>query len=123
MKRLARKGASGDSTWSYDEIVKSFDNEIVVEAYRGDLMFLLKDKKGNFGYLVLGWGSFSWCDAAMACETVEDATKLRDELYSSIVWMGNDLEVAQERILYKDWEGTFLDRKLVKNFIEQVVKL
>lgn len=125
MKRVSKKGLAGNYTWTYGELIDTFDKNILVRLERVDGFYLIEDKgKKRFGLLTVGWGSCSACDAAMAVSDLNGAIELRDRLFDSIVWLGDNLDAAQEYILFeKDWEGTHFFKREVKLFKESVYAL
>lgn len=92
--------------WSYQELVDSMEVETVLNVdsgdYTGDSFYLVKDGD-RFGLLTFGWGSCSGCDALAGCYTVEQATKLRDEIYGQIHWEDNAAALLGY-VDTKDWE-------------------
>jgi hypothetical protein len=110
-----RSDYGGLGYYSYDELVTSQGAEIVLAEsdhdYQGDTYYLLR--QGNrYGYLVVGWGSCSGCDALEGCSTFEDVRQLRDMLVQGI-WWGTAAAVADHitaRTQANDWyitEETF----------------
>lgn len=84
----------GDNAWprySYDELVTSRGAEIIAaesdDDYQGDTYYLLKDGD-QFGYLVVGWGSCSGCDALEDAQdrSFAEVQELRDSLINDILW-------------------------------------
>jgi hypothetical protein len=91
---------------SYDEIIESFGAEIVVDVtddnYQGYSRYMLRDGD-RFGFLIVGWGSCSGCDALQACDTHEELQELVDQLERDIHWEDS----AADMLTYvnsKDWE-------------------
>lgn len=93
----------------YTDMVKSFCKEILVEVtdkdWQGDSRYLIQDSKGRYGFLTIGWGSCSACDALEACKTDAERESLRYSLLSSVKWF-NSLEAAKIAIRKKDWEAS-----------------
>ena len=89
------------SPW-YDTLIESFA-EIVstreLGSYQGDLVYVLKRDDGEFGVLIVGYGSCSGCDALQACgNLVDKIIQLRDSIAEDVVW-------GKEAIETRDWEG------------------
>lgn len=102
------------------DLIDTFEHEVLVEAdddeYQGSSVVLLRDGD-RYGVLVFGWGSCSGCDALQACDTVEEATELRDELHRSILWF--DLDEARRYITEHDWKGDWLHPATVSQFVAE----
>ena len=64
------------------------------DDYQGDVIYLLK-KEGQFGILVLGYGSCSCCDALQACDTAKEYAALFESLNSSIRWFKSLLDARE----------------------------
>lgn len=77
------------SEYDYNPLLSSF-GPIVLQVddhdYQGDSRVLYK-KGDRFGVLIFGWGSCSGCDELQACDSYEDAEKLRQQLEAKIKWM------------------------------------
>lgn len=90
---------------SYEDIVKRF-GEIVLDehedGYSGDSFYVLKRVLGRvgtalangqdtteWGFLVVGWGSCSGCDALQAVGSYNDLQELVDGLEASVRWFKN----------------------------------
>jgi hypothetical protein len=82
---------------SYDEMVRAL-GDIVVQVddddYQGDSRYLIRSGE-RFGYVNIGWGSCSGCDALQACTTVKDVQDLFDDIEGSIKWF-DSLDEARE---------------------------
>lgn len=98
---------------SYSEIVWSFGYEILDEAvhgdYQGDYFFLLKDGK-DLGFLSVGYGSCSGCDALQACENHEEVENLRRSIHHSIRWMSS--EKFGDFVAGFDFEGQYYGHRI-----------
>jgi hypothetical protein len=76
---------------TYDEympIVRLFGTPLVVVSdkdYQGDTRVLLRSDT-HYGFVVIGFGTCSGCDALQACTTFEDVDRLIDEIESDIRW-------------------------------------
>jgi hypothetical protein len=96
MTDLLMEKADKWAGYDYDELVTSRGASIVTsesdDGYEGDTYYLLA-QDGRYGYLVVGWGSCSGCDALEACVDFGDVRDLRDRLLSEVTW-GTAAEVA-----------------------------
>lgn len=57
----------------------------------------------KYGFLEIGWGSCSGCDAMMACENYEEMDELIDTLEKSIDWFNK--KSLKEYMDDRDWKG------------------
>lgn len=103
---------------TYDDLLATFPAEVAVFVttgdYQGDHLVLLR-RGGEYGYLEVGYGSCSGCDAleAVAPAWYEDAqpgemaevTKLRDDLWQGVLW--KPAAEMREYLAGKDWALTF----------------
>ncbi len=73
---------------SYDSIVASAGTIIKdwnIGDWQGDYVYLLKN--GNkFGFIVVGYGSCSYCDALESCENDDQVQELKKEIVDRIFW-------------------------------------
>lgn len=70
-----------DLVSSAGTIIKEWD----IGSWSGDEVYLLK--KGNkFGFVVVGYGSCSVCDALQGCASQEDVDELKAEILRGIFW-------------------------------------
>jgi len=92
----------------YLEIARSLGN-IVADGeagdYQGDYYFLL-EKDGKYGWLTIGYGSCSGCDALQACVEVSDFQELYDSISRSVQWKDSK-EEAIDYLKTKNWRGDF----------------
>lgn len=111
MKSLSE---SWNTEWSYydggyESLVDSFEVEAMLEEhdhdYQGDSFYLLRNRSGEYGILIFGWGSCSGCDALQACSSLNDVENLRDSLWDSIVWM--TLDDLSAYVKSKDFSNDF----------------
>ena len=94
---MDRYGFTGDYEDLIEyEIVKSFS----MGDYEGDYTFHLTDKMGRHGFLVVGYGSCSHCDALQACVTLADVQRLQEEILNDIRWFYSLTELG-------DWARTY----------------
>lgn len=93
---------------SYNPIVKHF-GDILVENhdndYQGDSRYLIQTA-GKIGFLVIGWGSCSGCDALQACSNDHDLRELVDSLWSQVKWFDNLLQ-AKMYLNSEEREGSY----------------
>lgn len=88
-----------DSPWDYDPIIQSFGEVLISvrdDDYQGDTRVLLKED-GQYGFLVVGWGSCSGCDALQAAESYEEIDSLIETLRNAIRWFSS-IEEAKKYI-------------------------
>lgn len=91
---------------SYSTLINSFEVEVLLEVsdgdYQGDTRYLLRDGD-RYGFLVFGWGSCSGCDALQACDNIEEAQELRDQLWRGVRWE-DSREALAKYFNEKDWD-------------------
>jgi hypothetical protein len=108
----------GWPSYDYDELVRTFatiTESKTFGSYQGDIAYLLTNEKGEVGWLVVGYGSCSGCDALEAATSsyagggFEEVRKLRDELERDAEWFP-DLpalrEWVKQRTTESDWYWT-----------------
>lgn len=91
-----------DSDWNrefgyyaggYSSLVEAMPGEVALwvtgGSYQGDHYVLLK-QHDLYGYLSIGYGSCSGCDALESCESFAEVKHLYEELMSDIVWRKAD---------------------------------
>lgn len=89
----------------YTPIIKAIGTPLVRvddRDYQGDTRVLFAPKDGQYGFLVIGWGSCSGCDALQACSSIADVQKLADEIEASCVWLDREAMIAK----LTTWEST-----------------
>jgi hypothetical protein len=77
-----------EAPMSYDEIVATQGEIIkdwVIASWQGDYVYLLKNNE-KFGFIVIGYGSCSGCDALQGCENDEEFNQLKKEIVDRIFW-------------------------------------
>lgn len=94
--------------------------EEIGEYYEGDY-YLLYEKEGAYGYLCVGWGSCSGCDALQGCDSIEEMNDLALELQAKIQWFDSAAE-ALEWFVKHDWEGEFRYRGDAVSFVKRCKK-
>lgn len=72
-------------TPSYKDLFVIAGNDILLDetlgSYQGDYLFYLVNKfTGKHGFVVVGYGSCSGCDALEACDTIKDLQSLQDDV-------------------------------------------
>lgn len=93
--------------------------DVRVGDYAGSLLWLLRDGD-RFGYLSIGYGSCSGCDALEGCDTLAELRELHDELAGYVRWGSRSETLAFLRD--HDWEGDWSyqeDKEAVSDFIAQ----
>lgn len=96
---------------SYQNAIEGLDLTVIEQAYVGDYQgdwfavlfdgsFMAKDK--TYGFLVVGYGSCSGCDAWQACYTAEERLQELSQIVGNIKWFSNlqdlkDYVASQER--------------------------
>ena len=94
---------------SYDDLVGEFGDillSVSEDNWQGDTWYLLQSGT-RYGYLSVGWGSCSGCDALQGADTWEEVNELQDSLRDHIHWeVGPDglLEWMKEH----DWKGDYI---------------
>ena len=108
----------------YREMLEKEEVEILAWEtfgdYQGDYAVIVK-KDGMLGFVVIGYGSCSGCDALEGCDTQEEYDSLMSSTLNSISWGGADFIRAKIANLFDDnnWyrhDAGFVDSiaKLVK---------
>lgn len=59
--------------------------EWTIGDWEGDQVYLLKNND-RFGFVVVGYGSCSYCDALESCSSQEDVDELKADIVRSIFW-------------------------------------
>lgn len=83
----------------YEPIIHHLGNAIWIyseRGYQGDTYVLYKNYnigKLQWGFLNIGWGSCSGCDALQGCNSYEDITQLIERLSNSIRWFNDPNEL------------------------------
>lgn len=113
---------------NYDDLIKSCNLKIVNKerfgSYQGDIFYLVKDEN-RYGFVVVGFGSCSGCDALYSCTTLDELSLLRDKIYSNITWRNskkgiiNYLEEKDHSKEYYFW----LEKSDIKKFIKECKKV
>ena len=89
--------------YCYEDLIDSMELDILFEKhdddYSGDYRYLIENKDNKIGILVFGYGSCSGCDELEACNSHKEVVKIRNKLYNSIVWFGDNVEFEK----YVDW--------------------
>lgn len=119
-------GHHGDSEWfdapsDYDPILKSL-GEIVLKSdegyYQGDYLYLLKNEQEQWGFVIVGYGSCSGCDALQGASSWADVQRLADDIERGVIWDEDPhalLEKAKEKMEYVSWhESTSQDHFMKK---------
>lgn len=98
-----------DYGYHYGDLIESFEVNVLLSKeygdYRGDY-YILMEKDGRYGFLVVGYGSCSGCDSLLACNTNQEITELRDSLYNDIDWHDSAIEMYT-RFATADWRGKY----------------
>lgn len=81
----------------YHDLVESFAT-IVIDVcnghYQGDYLYLLRNGT-QWGFLSVGFGSCSYCDALEGCGSLDDVLMLRDGLEQEAKWFETLEETKQ----------------------------
>lgn len=90
---------------TYDHLVE--DKVTVLESenlgsYQGDIVYLVKSPR-RYGFLSVGYGSCSYCDALEACQSLEEVERVQKNIYNSIKWF-KTLDEVKAYILSDDQE-------------------
>lgn len=111
-----------ESPSNYTPIINHFGKVIIRvddKDYSGDTRVFYRFE-GGYGYLMVGWGSCSGCDALQACKTYEEVDSLIYQLQQGIRRFGS----AQEALAFfetHDWEGDWTyHTENQEQFIKQV---
>lgn len=92
------------------------------QDYEGDTR-LAYYKDNKYGYLNIGWGSCSGCDALQACDNHEQVAELMKSLENNIRWF-ESLNDLKEYIQSEDRKLNYCyHMKEWKDFVAQVVAL
>lgn len=114
----------------YMPMLNEFGRIVVLmseNGYSGDtwVFYCTGNEEGKFGksgYLQVGWGSCSGCDALQGCDSKDDVQKLMNELYSQIIWFDEE----DDAITYfkeHDWEGDYSGGNKTRDLFIQAVIL
>ena len=79
---------NGCDFYDYDPIIRGLGDVLVQvedDDYSGDTRVLLKNDD-RYGFLVIGWGSCSGCDALQSCNTFAEVDELINEIEGDIKW-------------------------------------
>lgn len=71
--------------------------------YQGDYHVLIEGEGGDFGYVSIGYGSCSGCDALQQCDTAEQIGDLAASVQREIHWEA-DVAAMKKWLLERDWE-------------------
>lgn len=80
-----------DDYWSfydYDPIINDLGEPLVNVtggSYQGDYYILLKNES-RYGFVVIGYGSCSGCDALQSCHSYEAVQELINEITANVKW-------------------------------------
>lgn len=89
----------------YREMLEEKELEILAWEtfgdYQGDYAIIVK-RNDMLGFLVIGYGSCSGCDALEACETQEEYDALMLSVLDSISWGGKDFILKKVANLFDD---------------------
>lgn len=107
---------------NYDPIVKYFGN-ILVEShdddYQGDSRYLIQSS-GKYGFLIIGWGSCSGCDALQGCSNNEELNDLVNSLWNNIKWFDTKEEVLNYINSEDREENFYYHSEEWNNFVNEV---
>lgn len=108
----------------YSDLVEEDGRKILIQVdengYSGDSLFLIHDiKQDEYGYLCVGWGSCSGCDALQACKNAKELRELQQEIVNNIIWKSNKKDIYNF-IMNKDYEGEFINNNLYLEFIDKL---
>lgn len=103
-----------------DEVVRVDDPD----DWSGARRLLVKRVEGGewrYGFLVIGWGSCSGCDAMLDCSTWEELEELKEKVSGEIRWF-DDYQSAEDYIVNHDWRGQWYgyNTKANQQFIDRV---
>ena len=108
MSDIEGKWMDQDYPWfdgSYADLVEDFGTVVLSESfgtYQGDMFYIFK-KDGRYGFLTIGYGSCSGCDALEACQSISDLYDLQASLRNDIVWFST-LEKLKFYVLSENTE-------------------
>jgi hypothetical protein len=106
------------ASYDYDELVSTFATiaeSKMFGSYQGDILYFLTNDKGEIGWLVVGYGSCTGCDALEAATSsyagggYEEVCALRDELERDVQWFSSIdalREWVDQRVSGNDWYWT-----------------
>lgn len=60
-------------------------SEWCIGDWQGDYVYLIKNKD-KYGFVVVGYGSCTGCDALQSCNNKKDVKALKESIISNIVW-------------------------------------
>jgi hypothetical protein len=90
---------------NYDTLLEKQGYEIIsgrsFGGYQGDYLYLLY-YNGLYGFVIIGYGSCSGCDALQACNTQEEVDALMEDIVRNIHW-GNIEEILA--VIEKNLKG------------------
>lgn len=101
----------------YREFLEALECEILAWEtfgdYQGDYAVILR-RNDLLGFVVIGYGSCSGCDALEACDTQEDYDSVMNGVLSSISWGNEDLVRNKITNLFEDnnwyrYDAGFID--------------
>jgi hypothetical protein len=96
-------------TDDYQPIIDAIGTPIVqyeIGQYDGDTLILFRNANHQYGYLTIGWGSCSGCDALQGCESYDDLQALIDEIEAGVRWFDSAGD-ALHFINNHDWAGEY----------------
>jgi hypothetical protein len=97
------------SFYEYDPIIRSFGAVLVQvedDDWSGDTRVLLRNGD-RYGFLVIGWGSCSGCDALQGCSTFAEVDELINQIEGDIKWFNSLAEVKTYIANDKDRSQSF----------------
>jgi hypothetical protein len=121
-----------DTSWgrwycsaNYDDLVGDFGTILAegrVGDYQGDFLYLLRNGD-RFGYVCVGYGSCSGCDALEACESYENLQRLYEFIRDSVDWW-DSREEALAYFTDKDWstDYTYHYKEEQQQFVSAAIK-
>lgn len=99
-----------DYEWSYHNLLKIRNYWPVASSstggYQGDYLVVTK-KDGEYGVIIIGYGSCSGCDALQSCRDMKDVRDLAMGMNPMPV--GRTKEDVISYLVNKDWECHFWD--------------
>jgi hypothetical protein len=122
MKSFSEMYSVHDDEWGfcvsdYSPLIESIAEVVAREdddGYQGDTFVIFRDanNKSRFGFLSIGWGSCSGCDALQSCSSPLEVEELRDGLARGVKWgtaqeIADHMRGAEERCEYYvgEWCG------------------
>ena len=110
---------------NYEPMVKELGNILIQvddSDYQGDSRYIIT-KDNKFGFLVIGWGSCSGCDALQSCSTFDEIQELFEHIQKDVKWFDSKEEL-KKYFTEKDWELDFCSHEDERNqFIKQVSEM